>query len=105
MSDDWGEFVGAAFAIAVLLFALLFLKFGDFSSMSAMTESTSNFLLAIGYSLKPTGLSLWIDLIAAVLTGVVSFRAVQRNVLMGIFGGLVLYFFLAIIGNYLFVVT
>lgn len=103
---DWTEFVDKAFAVALAIFGFLFLYvLADFSSLSASIESLEHFVLAFGYSLKPTGLSLFIDAVAASITGVVSFKAVKENVLFGLFIALVLYFFFAILGNYLFVVS
>lgn len=105
MSDDWEEFVGIAFVAALALFAYLFIKFlGDFSTVSSTSDSLSNFFLAVGYSLAPQGLALYIDLAAAALTGIVSINVLRENVIVGLFVALSLYFFISILGNYFMVV-
>lgn len=106
MSKDWEEFVGTAFIAALALFvALFYMAFADLSSPTATIESLEHLILAITLSFKPSGLSIAIDLVAAALTGVVSLQAVKQNVLAGIFIALFLYFFLAILGNYIFVIS
>lgn len=105
MTSDWEEFVQAAFVAAFALFAFLFLHIGDFSSISSTSDSLSNFLLTFGHTISPTGLSLYIDAVAALLTGLVSLNVLKRNQLAGLFVALFLYFFLSFIGNYIFVVS
>ncbi|WP_049947663.1 hypothetical protein [Candidatus Halobonum tyrrellensis] len=101
--SDWGEMVRAAFGAALAIFAFIFLKTADLSSVQSGGESLQLFLIALVLSLKPTGFSLIVDAGAATLSGVVSFRMVGENVVATIFVFLLLYFFISLVVNYLFV--
>lgn len=103
MSQDWEDLVGAAFLAAFALFVFLFLSFADFSTTSASIDSLERFIVAATLSIVPSGLSLWIDLAAAALSGVVSVQILEDNALAALFAFLFVYFFVSISVNYLFV--
>lgn len=101
--SDWSELVGGAFAAALALFAALFFLFADFSSTSASIDGLEQFLTAIVLSFKPSGISFFIDAVAALLTGIVSFKTVGENVIAWIFVTAFVYSFISISVNYFFV--
>lgn len=101
--SDWEGLVKAAFSAALALFGFIFLNIADLSSVQAGANSLELFVTAVILSIKPTGFSLFVDVVAAIVSGVVSFRAVGKNVVAAIFGFLFIYFFIAILVNYFLV--
>lgn len=101
--SDWKELVGVATASALAIFGGLWLSFADFSTVQSGTQSIELFITAVVLSVKPTGLSLAIDAVAAAISGVVSFKTVGQNIVLGLFGFVFVYSFLSITVNYFFV--
>lgn len=98
--SNWSELIQVAVASALALFGALFFIFVDFSSTSAAIDGTERLLTAIILSFKPTGISFLIDAVAALLTGVVSFKTVGGNVVAWIFVAVFVYSFISISVNY-----